>query len=170
MAGIHLDVPFVTQLGFGQDNSIDDPTGCWYASACMVGYYFEAGPRMGDPTLWTPQGHQVIGDSTNLRKNEHLVEVGYPLGNAWTIDQLADLLTKYGPQLISWTKTHNGATYGHCSTLIGADDATQEVIFHDPENAPTSRLPIATFNSLFMWNIPDSMLRKDVTSHTPKTI
>ncbi len=168
MAGIYLDVPFVTQLGYGQNNTIDDPTGCWYASACMVGYYFEAGPRLGDPSLWTPQGHEVIQDSTTLRRNEHLVEVQYPVSNAWTIASLADLLTKYGPQLISWTKTHNGATYGHCSTLIGVDDAKQEVIIHDPERAPDSRMPIATFNALFMWNIPDSMLRKDVTGHTPR--
>ena len=29
-------------------------------------------------------------------------------------------------------------------------------------------MPIATFNTLFMWNIPDAMLRKDVTAHTPR--
>ena len=168
MAGILLDVPFVTQLGYGHNNATDDPTGCWYASACMVGYYFEAGPRLGDPTLWTPQGHQPISDSTNLAKNEHLVEVAYPVGNAWTAAGLIDLLTKYGPQLVSWTKTHNGATYGHCSTLIGVDDKTQEVIIHDPEKAPDTRMPLATFNSLFMWGIRDGMLRKDVTGHTPK--
>ena len=168
MAGIHLDVPFVTQLGYGHNNATDDPTGCWYASACMVGYYFEAGPRLGDPTLWTPQGHQPIVDSTNLAKNEHLVEVAYPVGNAWTAAGLIDLLTKYGPQLVSWTKTHNGATYGHCSTLIGVDDKAQEVIIHDPEKAPDTRMPLATFNSLFMWGIRDGMLRKDVTGHTPK--
>ena len=34
--------------------------------------------------------------------------------------------------------------------------------------APDSRMPIATFNTLFMWNIPDAMLRKDVTGHTPR--
>jgi len=168
MAGIYLDVPFVTQLGFGNNLSQNDPTGCWYSSACMVGYYFEAGPRRGDESLWTPQGHKPITDTTALQKNEHLVQVPYPAGKAWTIDDLAMLLRKWGPQLISWTKTHNGATYGHCSALIGADDATTEVIIHDPENAPNTRMKLADFNKLFMWSIPDSMLRKDVPAHTPR--
>ena len=39
--GVYLDVPYVPQTG--------DPTGCWYASACMIGYFFEVGPRMGVP-------------------------------------------------------------------------------------------------------------------------
>jgi Papain-like cysteine protease AvrRpt2 len=170
MASIYLDVPFITQLGYGQDKSLSDPTGCWYASACMLGYYFEAGPRLGDPSLWTPQGHKVIQDSKTLQKNENLVEVGYPAGKAWPLDDLADLLRKYGPQLISWTKTHNGATYGHCSALIGTDDGRDEVIIHDPENRPNTRMKRADFNKQFMWNIPDSMLRKNVAAHTPKLV
>jgi len=40
---IYLDVPFVSQLNYGAGMS--DPTGCWYCSAQMVAYYFEAGPR-----------------------------------------------------------------------------------------------------------------------------
>lgn len=168
MASIYLDVPFITQLGYGQDKTLSDPTGCWYASACMLGYYFEAGPRLGDPSLWTPKGHKVIQDSKTLQKNEHLVEVAYPANKAWTLDALADLLRKYGPQLISWRKTHNGNTYGHCSALIGTEEKGTQVIIHDPENAPNTRMSLADFNAKFMWNIPDSMLRKDVAAHTPK--
>ena len=89
-------------------------------------------------------------------------------GKAWPLNDLSDLLRKYGPQLISWTKTHNGASYGHCSALIGTDDAGTKAIIHDPENAPNTRMTLANFNKLFMWNIPDSMLRKDVAAHTPK--
>lgn len=180
MASIYLDVPYVTQLGFGnKSDPQNDPTGCWYSSACMVGYYFEAGPRLGDPSLFTRNvgsfkdgspmtGHQVISSTAILQKNENLVEVPYPPSKAWTIDMLADLLRKWGPQLISWTKTHNGSTYGHCSTLIGVDDRQNQVIIHDPENEPNKRMGIAQFNKLFMWNIPDSMLRKDLPAHTPK--
>lgn len=182
MASLYLDVPFVSQLGFGnKSDPQNDPTGCWYSSACMVGYYFEAGPRLGDPSLHTlivgkfadgspMKGHQVISSTTTLQANENLVEVPYPPTNQWTIDELASLLRKWGPQLISWTKTHNGSTYGHCSTLIGVDDTQKEVIIHDPENMPNSRLGIAKFNQLFMWNIPDSMLRKNLASHTPKVL
>lgn len=167
MASIYLDVPFVTQLGFGHNKSMNDPTGCWYSSACMVAYYFEAGPRLGDPSLYRNGGHDVIGDSTTLRKNENLVEVPYPPAKQWTSDALATLMRKWGPQLISWTKTNAaGSTYGHCSAMIGVDSS--DVIIHDPENLPNSRLTLAKFNQLFMWNITDSMLRKNVAAHTPK--
>lgn len=170
MASIYLDVPFVTQLGYGYNKTMNDPTGCWYCSACMVAYYFEAGPRVGDPSLVGPDGkHAPIVDSTNLRRNENLVEVPYPALNKWTIDGLAELLKKFGPQLISWTKTNKaGATYGHCSTLIGVLDFGNMVIIHDPENAPNSWMTLSKFNSLFMWSITDSMLRKNVPAHTPR--
>jgi Papain-like cysteine protease AvrRpt2 len=169
MASIYLDVPFVTQLGFGANKAQNDPTGCWYCSACMVAYYFEAGPRVGDPSLYHNGGHDPINDTTTLRKNENLVEVAYPATKQWTTGALADLLKKYGPQLISWTKTNSaGATYGHCSALIGVMDFANQVIIHDPENAPNSWMGLTKFNQLFMWGIPDSMLRKNVLAHTPR--
>ncbi len=180
MASIYLDVPFVTQLGFGNKaDPQNDPTGCWYSSACMVGYYFEAGPRLGDPSLHTRAvgkfkdgspmtGHDVINSSVTLQKNENLVEVAYPPTKEWTIDALAGLLRKWGPLLISWSKTHNGSTYGHCSALIGADDKNSMVIIHDPENEPNKKMGLAKFNKAFMWNITDSMLRKNLPAHTAK--
>lgn len=180
MASIYLDVPYVTQLGFGdKSDPQNDPTGCWYSSACMLGYYFEAGPRQGDPSLFTRDvgtfkdgspmtGHQVISDTTTLQKNENLVEVSYPDAKKWTLKELHDLLRKWGPQLISWRKTHNGSTYGHCSALIGVDERRSEVIIHDPENEPNKKMSLKKFNDAFMWNIPDSMLRKNVPAHSPK--
>ncbi|QYU70862.1 hypothetical protein J4558_12450 [Leptolyngbya sp. 15MV] len=47
--GVYLDVPYCTQLRFPNACSEDnDPTGCWYASACMIGWYFERpGRRTG---------------------------------------------------------------------------------------------------------------------------
>lgn len=181
MASIYLDVPFVTQLGFGdKSDPRNDPTGCWYSSACMLGYYFEAGPRLGDPSLFTREvgkfkdgskmmGHDVINDTTQLQKNENLTQVAYPKSKEWTAAELSDLLRKWGPQLISWRKTHNGSTYGHCSALIGVNEQQKEVIIHDPENAPNTKMSLKKFNQLFMWDIPDSMLRKNVRAHTPKT-
>jgi len=182
MASIYLNVPFVSQLGFGsKTDPTNDPTGCWYASACMVGYYFEAGPRLGDPSLYTLNvgrykdgspmtGHQAIADTTTLQKNENLVEVPYPADKKWTTKALAELLKKWGPQLISWTKTNQGKAYGHCSTLIGVAEKEKSVIIHDPENAPNTRMSIDKFNSVFMWDIPDSMLRKNRAGHIPKVV
>lgn len=50
--GVYLDVPYVPQTG--------DPTGCWYASACMIGYFFEVGPRLGVPQLYTRNLPQAL--------------------------------------------------------------------------------------------------------------
>nr|WP_305909420.1 papain-like cysteine protease family protein [Methylomarinum sp. Ch1-1]MDP4522328.1 papain-like cysteine protease family protein [Methylomarinum sp. Ch1-1] len=113
--GYCLNVPFVTQLGIGSHvkgvNPIDDPTGCWYASACMVGYSFEAGPRLGVPELYTlplkqnakgkvlQYGHYVINTAwmPTLKAREQLVDVDEPTNQEWTAKALIDELKKYGP-------------------------------------------------------------------------
>ena len=66
-----LEVPYVRQLNIGghipgNTESWDDPTGCWYASVCMIGYFFEQGPRFGVPEIFNrahPKHtqHQAIG-------------------------------------------------------------------------------------------------------------
>ena len=61
---MYLDVPFVSQLDFGGNQHIDDPTGCWYASACMIAYSFEAGPRQGVPALYSRPLPQADGTTT----------------------------------------------------------------------------------------------------------
>ena len=48
---MYLDVPFISQLSFGQSGT--DPTGCWYASARMLAAAFEYGPRLGVPALYS---------------------------------------------------------------------------------------------------------------------
>ncbi len=53
---------------------------------------------------------------------------------------LETLLRQHGPIFFAWVKTHDGSTYGHVSVLIGTDDATGEVIYHDPENTANARL------------------------------
>lgn len=166
MAGIYLDVPFASQLGFGDpSNPRNDWTGCWYAAACMVGWFFEAGPRLGLPEKWdAAKGYHAAmrnDDYPKLMANEHLVAIPLPAGKAWGGDELSDLLRRHGPLSFGWNKTANGKTYGHRSVLIGYDDATGEAIFHDPERAPNSRLPLADFNAKFRWSNPYAMLRRD---------
>src|SRR5476649_318411 len=97
---IKLIVPFVTQLDIGgktvktgflglfkkKIRGWDDWTGCWYASACMIGYYFSAGPRRGVPEIFVEgQGHLATGTTAAfaleqkhhdlLAKREDLVAV-----------------------------------------------------------------------------------------------
>ena len=155
---MYLDVPFVTQLEFGANKNRKDPTGCWYSSACMVAFAFEAGPRLGVPELFsrpishadgTPgTGHWAmeLGWLPTFMKNEKLakVEDGLPA----SISGIQTLLKKWGPLIVYWWKTNDeGQSYGHASVLIGAAD--RNIILHDPENAPRTSMPLETFRPKF---------------------
>lgn len=166
MASIYLNVNFVSQLGFGDPaHPSNDWTGCWYAAACMVAYFFEAGPRLGLPEKYdAAKGYHAPmknEDYPKLMANEHLAAITLPASKAWGADQLPDLLRRWGPLSFGWNKTANGQTYGHRSVLIGYDDKTGQAIFHDPERAPNSRLSLADFNAKFRWSNPYAMLRRD---------
>jgi hypothetical protein len=163
--GVLLNVPYVTQLNIGGhvpgNKGHDDPTGCWYASACMVAYYFEAGPRHGVPEIYKRPlsgglvGHYPTGstEANALLANHHDMlaqrEGLQPVpmcdkGFSYSADLLEDHLRKGGPIFFYWMKTHGGSTYGHASVMIGVDETG--VTYHDPENAPNSKMPLATFN------------------------
>lgn len=159
---ILLEVPFVTQLDIGghvpgNTNTLNDYTGCWYASACMVGYYFAQGPRHGVPELFTKQnanpdgststGHWAIpaGWMPTLMQREGLVAVADHATKVFTLDEIEALLKARGPLMFSWMKTHGGATYGHVSVVIGTD--ATGIVFHDPEKAPKSTMTIGNFDA-----------------------
>lgn len=169
---MYIDVPFVSQLDFGGNQHLDDPTGCWYASACMIAYAYEAGPRMGVPELYSMPiamadgsvrtGHWALehGWLWVLMRNEHLVELegGFPA----TASALNVTLRFRGPLCMFWMKTAGGNTYGHASVIIGVDG--DEVIYHDPENAPRSRMTFADTKAKLAAGWP--MLRRDALPFT----
>ena len=149
-----LNVNYVTQLEFGQDNNQMDPTGCWYSSACMVGYGFAAGPRLGVPALFSMNvthkdgsagtGHWALQLDwlPTFMSNENLVTVDGGLPNSGK--EIQTLLKKWGPLMVFWQKTNSsGQTYGHASVLIGA--TATNVIIHDPENEPNTSIPLSEF-------------------------
>ncbi len=179
---VYLDVPFVSQLSTG--TGWNDPTGCWYASVCMIGYHFEVGPRYGVPELFDKDkygGHLPIGgsratkvlkkkgvDSTSggeklLAEREHLEPVP-KLTEDFKLADLEMLLRNHGPIYFAWFKTHDGNTYGHISVLIGTDDADSEVIYHDPENAANSRMKLKDLRSLRMRGTYDMLRKKGVVA------
>ena len=113
---VKLNVRFVTQLGIGGHvvGAIprDDPTGCWYASASMVGYYFEEGPRLGVPELFKRTlgdgrlGHHATGSGPAkhlsadhhdlLAQREDLEPVAHcAQDHIYTLDELEELLRKF---------------------------------------------------------------------------
>ncbi len=193
--GIYLDVPFANQLMRpGQSSVLNDPTGCWYASVNMVGWYFEAGPRQGVPELHSSslppeirarlgfQGHFATGSADAraimnayhggqsehvlLAQREHLEPVencarqNYNYGGL----QVETLLRRYGPIFFYWRKTANGRGYGHASVVIGIGKRNTEVIYHDPENAPNSRMTLEAYNQVRQrWHY--AMMRRTGSGH-----
>lgn len=168
---IDLDVPFVTQLDIGgharpADSTakpLNDPTGCWYASACMVNYYYESGPRLGVPEIYKQAldkggqlGHYATGSGPAnklcsnhhelLAKRENLVPVdGCASGKVYSKEDIEALLTNSGPIFMYWMKTHGASTYGHASVIKGTYGS--EIIFHDPEKKPNSKMDVGDFNA-----------------------
>jgi hypothetical protein len=143
----------------------------------MVAYHFEAGPRQGVPEFYASGGHMATGSSgaaqskaraalnakgfvsehEALAKRETLASVaGCETAKPYKVSELEMLLRRAGPIFFYWTKTSkaNGATYGHASVVIGAEDSGDLVIYHDPEGKASigafrnARMPIATFNKL----------------------
>jgi hypothetical protein len=193
--GLYLDVPYCSQILVPNASSpLNDPTGCWYASACMVGWYFEVGPRQGVPELHSSQlppeiqarigftGHMATGSANAqvmmqnygggqsehdlLANREHLTAVRHCEEAAYNFNfvELEGLLRRFGPIFFYWQKTANGKTYGHASVLVGCEEMSPELIYHDPENAPHSRMTIADFNAKRQrWRY--AMMRKQGVAH-----
>lgn len=164
---VRLDVTFVTQRSIGAhvlgETPRNDPTGCWYASACMVGHFFEAGPRIGVPELFVRRldkgllGHLAIGSDEaeklvpgsrfTLAEREQLKTVqDCAEQRDYSLTDLKRLLLQAGPILFSWMKkgTSGNQPYGHASVIIGVDNG--KLIFHDPEDAPYSSMTVSQFN------------------------
>ena len=157
MTKIFLDVPFVSQLEYGDPASpMNDWTGCWYASACMVAKSFEArgrGFRRSTTRGW-PFGHVVgrISDPDGERAPGDGAAAGRPDLDG---EDLGALLRKYGPLSFGWIKdAPDGGEYGHRSVLIGYDSDGDVLTFHDPELAPNSTMTVEVFNSRFNGAIP----------------
>src|SRR5262245_43320752 len=106
---VHLRVPLVRQ---------DQRMECWYASACMVAYYFAAGPRLGLPGRWKENKglNPTFGEFIALARAEELTPVIAP-NRTWTEAALERLLRDFGP---IWCA---GYWYGpgHVVVLTGVD-------------------------------------------------
>jgi hypothetical protein len=55
-------MPYVSQLNSG--GGLNDPMECWYCSAMMLPYHFEAGLRLSVPEFYGPSGHMATGSGT----------------------------------------------------------------------------------------------------------
>jgi hypothetical protein len=172
MADIYLNVPYVPQKNIGGHvagaDTRDDPTGCWYAAICMLGYYREQGPRLGVPEQYvkpdgSPQKVDKKGNTAalamgknyeKLMENEGLTTVPLPKDKKWTCTKLAMILRDCGPCYVrrGWIK--NGKlTGGHAVVLVGARESDKKVVIHDPGSRGHDwECSIDEFNAFFKWD------------------
>lgn len=171
MADVLLSVPYVTQVNIGAKAGIGggrtENMGCWYAAVQMLGYFREAGPRLGVPEQYMQadgkprldaKGElQPLGMGANYPKlvqNEALSTIPLPADNKWTAAKLADLLADCGPIYMRTKVFGAGGVFlgGHILVLIGAKTSSNTVVVHDPAVGPSVELSIDSLNARFNWD------------------
>ncbi|MEM9381425.1 MAG: papain-like cysteine protease family protein [Planctomycetota bacterium] len=105
----------------------------------------------------TDNEHQLLAKRENLRPVEDHAGV-------WTLLELDKLLRDSGPIFFYWNKRPKGggpgSEYGHASVLVGTDDASGRVCYHDPEDGRNQTMPVDDFNAVrqdFKW----AMMRRN---------
>ncbi len=167
---ILLDVPHVGQREIGGHTghiSHSEQNGCWYASTCMVSYFWEAGPRLGVPAQYAdnPKDPKPMGARySTLKQNENFEGVPLPAAKAWTIYKLYNVLENYGPCYVRRgfrDKVTGKLAGGHAVVLIGANLIDKQVCILDPwytkdggagPNKWRQHHSLADFNGFFKWD------------------
>lgn len=143
--GVKLNVPLVYQ---------QRSMSCWYASACMVAYYREAGPRQGLPQKWNANNGINLKDFIRLAQAEGLLSIKSPTTNL-TEQQLEVLLQNHGP--IWCAGRWDGAP--HIVVLTGVEHGN--VYINDPNPARGKRLEtINWFNTRLDNHVANCMMYK----------
>ncbi len=141
--GVKLNVPMVTQKR---------QMSCWYASACMVAYYRQAGPRLGLPEKWKANNGIKVSDFIKLAQAEGLKSVQSP-AIALTEQQLEVVLRNCGP--VWCAGMWDGLP--HIVVLTGVENG--KVFINDPSPSKKQRVEtLAWFNEKLCNNIKGCMM------------
>ncbi|WP_371930202.1 papain-like cysteine protease family protein [Bradyrhizobium sp. CCGUVB1N3] len=119
---------------------------CWYASACMVSYYFRPGPRLGFPTLWRDDSGLPQNCFEYLALTEGLDWLVKPYGG-FTPYFIAETLLRRGPIWAAVTlpvtlESGDRLVDKHVVVLTGVNGHT--LYFNDPK--PPARAEIGFFD------------------------
>ena len=143
--GVKLDVPLVPQRR---------QMSCWYASACMVCYYREAGPRLGLPAKWEANCGIKLKDFISLAQSEGLKSIRSP-AKSLTEKQLEVFLINNGPLWCAgrW----DGVP--HIVVLTGVENG--KVFINDPNPQKGKRVEsLAWFNLKLDNHVPNCLMYK----------
>ncbi len=141
---VQLKVPLVTQRLSNE---------CWYASACMVAYYREAGPRQGLPDKWAANNGINVNDFIDLAKAEGLLSVLTPGGDV-TAQQMEVMLKNQGPLWCAgfWDGV------GHIVVVTGIDG--NNVSINDPNPYKRERVETLEWFNQKRSRIPNAIMYK----------
>jgi hypothetical protein len=127
---------------------------CWYAAACMVAYYHEAGPRFGLPDVWAKDLGLDFREISSLAKEEGLQTVPRPQGDL-NGDAWISLLKKHGPIWAAGKFGAGGAL--HAIVITGVRDGI--VLYNDPWEPAAKQRPSQALEMLLL-DLPDALLAK----------
>lgn len=172
MAEYLLNVPLV-----GQKNGYDEkplmqpdrfgeisPHGfmaCWYASACMVSYYYRAGPRLGLPTVWKKDRGLSVEAINQLANVEGLTPIEKPKVRL-TVEGILELLMNYGPIWAAGYYLDDAPKQAHAIVLTGVQDLY--VHYNDPWE-PKAKKNFAEWIESKLLPFPNALLVKDKNSY-----
>lgn len=147
MGKVQLKVPKVAQ---------DRSMSCWYAAACMVSFYYKAGPRLGLP--------DVYAKNVGLKQSD--VQV---LADAEGLFFLEKANTKFSPASMMNNIAFGGPIWcagdwygaGHAIVLTGCDDAGA-LTFNDPDGGVEKTETVQWFNDHLF---PGLMLIKNLNTY-----
>jgi len=132
---------------------------CWYASACMVSYYYRPGPRLGLPTRWRGDCGLSLQAIDSLARIEGLKAVPKPV-RGLTPENVIILLKTYGP---IWAAGHFVDGYpqaGHAIVLCGVRGPF--VLYNDPAEPQAKQRGWRWINGNLL-RLPNALLAKDTT-------
>jgi hypothetical protein len=170
MAEYILKVPLVAQMSEQDVMQQKDVNGvrrwsgenaCWYASACMVAYYYEPGPRQGIPQIWLDNIGLYQYNISLLARVEGLKAVPKPRAGL-TSDTLIDLLKTHGP--IWASGSYGGGGGGHAIVITGVRDKT--VFYNDPWE-PRAKMTTCEWIDANLLSSPYAMLARDTSAVRP---
>jgi ABC-type bacteriocin/lantibiotic exporter with double-glycine peptidase domain len=136
---------------------------CWYAAACMIGAYYEQGPRLGVPAIWIADEGIDDNEFQELATAESLVWFT-AANHEFSIPSLVNALSKLGPML----SVCNMPQGKHAIVLVGAgdiEDKEDRVYYNDPAGGGASKtMPLKEFNER---RYRGYMLIRDPESYPP---
>ena len=116
---------------------------CWYAAVCMIGAYYEAGPRRGLKNIWMANEGIADREIQALAEAENLQWV-QAADHEYTAITLAHDLRKFGP-MFSICHMPQGK---HVLVVTGVNDiGTQpEMLYNDPSGGRALTMPLVEWN------------------------